>query len=93
MGAGPELGLGHFQTGVPAAAPTLVPHPPPPSCSRAQPRAGSWGFPGRAPRDNDSQLKVSVHRIYFYPPTAPRKFPRVRWVQIPAPCKALGVEL
>lgn len=91
LGGWARAGSGIFPDWGPSWSPRPC-SPPPDSCSWAQPRAGSWGFPGRAPRDNDSQLEVSVHRTYFYPPTAPRKFPRARWVQIPAPCKALGVQ-
>lgn len=74
VGSGPEPGLGHFQAG-----PQLEPLPSPPaSCSQAQPRAGSWGFPGEAPGDSDSQLKAGAHRTHFSQPTAPRKSSRRR---------------
>lgn len=47
----------------------LTPH----QLLQAQPRANSWGFPGRAPRDNDFQFTVSAHRTHFSLPTAPKK--------------------
>lgn len=71
--------------------PPSAPPSPPTSCSQAQPKAGSWGFPGRAPRDSDSLLKVTAHRTHFSPPTAPGSPPEGRWATALAPCRAPGI--
>lgn len=58
--------------GISRLGPSWSPRPrPPPAAPRPSPGQGSWGFPGGAPRDSESRLKVSAHR-----PTSPHHSPQ-----------------